>query len=1046
MNIYSEIIRKVGYDSYLKGRIYPYNYIKHLESILIDKKYKHVFQVKSERARNWYDVVIFNNGRQLYDLNCTCEQFNRFGTCKHVAAALIEYIDEIIGCEFVDELEVSKQILKQYINKNKIKNNIKQKLNLEIETDINDDGIIFKLFIGDKKLYTLSSESKLLDFMDALKNNHIYEFGKNFSYDPSIHYFDKNQSKILEFIFDYEKTNNYYYRTNPFSMTFREFESFLKIIEKIPLKIKEHGLINEIIYGMPTNYVLNEIDNNYKLNIENYDEFKFLGAGRYILYNHNLYILNNEDTKYINLLMKNKINSITFEKKDLKKFSNGLFKNIKNNLRIDETITEVSLPTKPEVKLYFDILLNKLICNVIFDYNTTEVNYFDKGKVLRDDEYELEIIKQIIEYGFVEQNKKLIIDNEDYIYDFVENTLPKLTDKYKVFTSKKIENTNIIKKTVSNSNFSIGKEGIMSYEFSVDGVPQNELNNIFAALKSKKRYYRLKNNNVISLENNEDLVNLNNLIEDLNLNNQEITSGNVEIPKYRAIHIDSLKQRKFHNIKTNNLFDQFIENFKKYHNIQIEFDEFDKKQLRDYQKEGVKWLTTIYKCDLGGILADEMGLGKSIQTISFIKQILKEKKDAKIIIVAPTSLIYNWQKEFEKFGSELKYVVVAENKIKRKQIFENKEKYNIFITTYGLIRNDNDEYENINFELCIIDEAQAIKNYQAGMTKEIKKIKAKCKIALTGTPVENNTTELWSIFDFIMPGYLNSIIKFREKYNIKDVDETALTSLKELSNQILPFMLRRKKSEVAKSLPDKIENNVYVELPQKQKMLYLKVLHDTKEEMDEIIATEGFQKSRMKILQLLMKLRQICIDPNVMYDNYDGERIKIEELLNIVKQNIENGHKILIFSSFKRILDNVKDLFIENSISSYMIDGSIKSKDRMDMVESFNKDSTNCFLITLKSGGTGLNLVGADVVIHLDIWWNPAVENQATDRAHRIGQTKNVNVIKIITRGTIEEKILELQEKKKILSNNLIEGKANAETLSSLTEDEIKKLLSYSED
>ena len=448
---------------------------------------------------------------------------------------------------------------------------------------------------------------------------------------------------------------------------------------------------------------------------------------------------------------------------------------------------------------------------------------------------------------------------------------------------------------------------------------------------------------------------------------------------------------------------------------------------------------------MGGILADEMGLGKSIQTIVFIKQLLKEKPDSKIIIVVPTSLVYNWQKEFEKFGPKLKYVVVADNKKKRKEIFDRKDDYNIFITSYGLIRNDKDEYEDIDFELCIVDEAQNIKNYQATMTKEIKKIKAKCKIALTGTPLENNVTELWSIFDFIMPGYLSSILKFKEKYNVKDVTKEDLEHLKTLNYQIKPFILRRKKIDVVKSLPKKIENKIYIDLSGKQKMLYLKVLNDTKKEMDEMIQDGGFQKSRMKILQLLTKLRQICIDPNVLYENYDGERVKIEELVRIVTENILNGHKILIFSSFKRILENVKEIFNKNNISYYMIDGSVKSKDRMNMVESFNNDDINCFLITLKSGGTGLNLTGADTVIHLDIWWNPQVENQATDRAHRIGQTKTVSVIKLVTKGTIEERIIELQDKKKILSENLIEGKSDSESLSSLTEKDIRKLLSYNE-
>ena len=299
----------------------------------------------------------------------------------------------------------------------------------------------------------------------------------------------------------------------------------------------------------------------------------------------------------------------------------------------------------------------------------------------------------------------------------------------------------------------------------------------------------------------------------------------------------------------------------------------DNSILRDYQKDGVKWLYTIYKCGFGGILADEMGLGKSLQTITLIKQILREKKDAKIIIVVPTSLMYNWQKEFEKFAPSLKFVVVAENKNKRKEILKNRDNYNIFITSYGLIRNDNDEYEKIDFELCVVDEAQNIKNSLAEMTREVKKIKASCKIALTGTPVENNVCELWSIFDFIMPGYLNSIIKFREKYNIKDVDEEGMKILKNLNYQISPFILRRKKKDVIESLPDKIEKNIYIELPDKQKKLYLKVLKDTRKEIDNVIEEEGFAKARMKILQLLMKLRQILVRWMSMLSAKSVERI-----------------------------------------------------------------------------------------------------------------------------------------------------------------------------
>jgi len=249
-----------------------------------------------------------------------------------------------------------------------------------------------------------------------------------------------------------------------------------------------------------------------------------------------------------------------------------------------------------------------------------------------------------------------------------------------------------------------------------------------------------------------------------------------------------------------------------------------------------------------------------------------------------------------------------------------------------------------------------------------------------------------------------------------------------------------------KDLPEKLENNIYLELPEMQKALYLKELNDTKKEFEELLATEGFLKARFKILQLLMKLRQICVDPSVLYENYKYESIKLDILTEIVKNYIIDGHKILIFSNFNRVIDHVKEIFNKEGITSYMIAGDVKSKTRMELVEKFNNDDTNCFLITLKSGGVGLNLTGADIVIHLDIWWNPQVENQATDRAHRIGQTKKVSVIRLITKGTIEERILELQNKKRILSENLIEGKDDASIINSISEEEMKDLLSYGDD
>ena len=467
------------------------------------------------------------------------------------------------------------------------------------------------------------------------------------------------------------------------------------------------------------------------------------------------------------------------------------------------------------------------------------------------------------------------------------------------------------------------------------------------------------------------------------------------------------------------------------------------KILRDYQVTGVKWLYNLDKTGFGGILADEMGLGKTIQVIYYIKEILKEEK-GKFLIIVPTSLVYNWLYEFEKFGKDIRVLLIVGNRKERDEKFALRDNYDVIITTYGLLREDEEKYLDY-YHSMIIDEAQNIKNYMAGVSKAVKKINAKTKFALTGTPIENSTLELWSIFDFIMPGYLSSLQRFQSKYKISEFNDETDILISGLNNQINPFILRRRKKDVIRELPEKLENNIYIDLSDEQKKLYVAELERVKEKMNEIMADGGINKARFMILQLLMKLRQICIDPSIVYDDYKGSSNKIETFISVTRESISNGHKILVFTSFKTALNIVQKRLEKEGIISYVIDGSVKSKERIDRVNGFNNNSNPCvFLIMLKSGGTGLNLTSADVVIHLDLWWNPQAENQATDRAHRIGQKNIVEVIKLITRGTIEEKILVLQDKKKKLSDKIIDGnERNSNIISSLTERDIKNLLSY---
>ena len=837
--------------------------------------------------------------------------------------------------------------------------------------------------------------------------------------------------------------NNYYHRVDPLAITESNINKFFKLLEGRTFKVNDVYTFNSIKKENPYIVELNKKNDEYHFNIENPKGIITL-CNKYAIYDGEFYEVPDNIAKLKKVMDDEGLKELTFKEDKLDLFTRGILKNVKDTIKLDDSVKDkIIIVTKPTVKLYFDLNNNNITCDIKLIYRDKEINYFDDTKqILRDTEYEFSILQDLAKYNFNITSRPILIEDIDLIGEFLENGLEELTKEYEVFTSQKLKETNIKKNMNITSAFSIGKDNIMSYKFDLDGLDSSEIVNILSELKNKKKYYKLKSGDLINLEENTGLKELNSLIDSMDLNAKDIKKGHGIIPKYKAIYLDSLKNN-YNIIKTNNLFDNLINNFNSYKDAKLDLSTKDKKILRDYQVVGVQWLYNIYKCGFGGVLADEMGLGKSIQLIYFIKEVLKENNNAKILIIAPTSLVYNWSKEFDKFGSELKYKVFAENRGKRQEELSNIDNINILITTYGLIREDKEYYENINFEVIAIDEAQNIKNNMSQMTQIIKSLKGNIKFALTGTPLENSVLELWSIFDFIMPGYLTSSLAFNRKYGIKNIDDDSVKELDNLKKQIRPFILRRKKKEVVKELPDKIENNIYIDLTKEQKKIYLAELEKTKKKMEELLLDGTFNKSRIEILKLLTRLRQICIDPSIIYENYNGGASKIEELIPMIKDIIANGHKILLFSTYKTAIDIVNRELTNNDISCYVIDGSVSSKKRIELVDKFNNDNTNVFLITLKAGGTGLNLTSADVVIHLDLWWNPQAENQATDRAHRIGQKNTVEVIKLICKGTIEERILELQNKKKFLSDSLIEGDdVDKNIISKLTAKDIKVLLS----
>ncbi|MCH1969639.1 DEAD/DEAH box helicase [Romboutsia hominis] len=447
--------------------------------------------------------------------------------------------------------------------------------------------------------------------------------------------------------------------------------------------------------------------------------------------------------------------------------------------------------------------------------------------------------------------------------------------------------------------------------------------------------------------------------------------------------------------------------------------------------DGYKWLNTLNHYEFGGILADEMGLGKTIQTISF----LLSKENKKSLIITPTSLVHNWKDEIENFAPSMKVLIMHGDKNQRIKLFKEISEVDVVLTTYSTLRNDFEYYEKMYFDYLVIDEAQNIKNPFAKNTECVKNINAGVKFALTGTPIENNLIELWSIFDFLMPGYLFNRRSFEEKFikgDNKNIDE--------LKKMINPFILRRLKKDVLEELPEKIEKKFFVEMNKPQKKAYTALVNDINKKREN----EEFKQDKITIFSYLTKLRQLCLDPSILIEDYSGGSSKIDVCLELIKENINEGHKILLFSQFTSVLKNLGDRLDKENINYSYLDGSTSANKRINLVNEFNEgDKNKVFLISLKAGGTGLNLTSADIVIHFDPWWNPAIEDQATDRAHRFGQKNVVEVIKLIAKGTIEEKIIKLQDDKKDLIENIISGDMNnSSLLSSLREEDINELFS----
>jgi len=578
----------------------------------------------------------------------------------------------------------------------------------------------------------------------------------------------------------------------------------------------------------------------------------------------------------------------------------------------------------------------------------------------------------------------------------------------------------------SSVNFSVSYNSelnLLEADFDTT-LSDDDLLGILSAIKVKESFYRLTDGTFVSLEKSDETTPFS-LLEQLEFSDFELLQKHKQLLTYHAMYLDSLSY-----VTKSESFLEYVDKIKQ---TKADIPDFLADVLREYQKTGLDWFKQLSSLGFGGILADDMGLGKTLQVLAYI---CSEKPSAPVLIVTPSALTYNWYSEIERFTPSLNARIIDGIKSERNSAIKEITDNEVIITSYPLLRRDISLYSSIEFSYCFIDEAQYIKNPKTKNSLCVKKIKAGHKFALTGTPIENSLSELWSIFDFVMPQYLGKLSDFRSKYIPQAEDSSPDLGLEALRSRVRPFILRRMKVDVLEELPDKIEHIAYAELSAEQKKMYSAYITLAKRKTISLFNSGNANK--LQILTLLTRLRQICCHPALFDENYIESSSKLELLLEILHDSISSGHRVLVFSQYTSMLSIIREQLEKMHIKSFYLDGKTPSYERLEMADRFNYGERDVFLISLKAGGTGLNLTGADTVIHYDPWWNPAAMDQASDRAYRIGQTKAVQIIKLVSKGTIEEKIIKLQENKRMLANDIIQ--INNDTLSSLSKDEILSL------
>ena len=1044
-------------------------------------------------------VSIDEDESQIVGSLCSCSDFYQSeGLCCHCVAILLKYISRRhIQTSFPSKKQnrIGQTLIESYIHQSSGTHypaeTSETKVLIELEPILHKQyhklSVDFK--IGTGKKYVIKD---LLEFARLIRQGELFQYGKNLKFFHEPEAFTTESRNMLAFIM--QRIEEYEYHFHCVQDSTYRFQT-MKALRYLPLSPTAVDMFLNMMIGHTLQFDLDdhirpiyvtdgdpeltlelkaEDSDTYHLTIE--DCLILSGARTFwILKDKILYRCSEAFKKdmqpYLTELNRQKVREITLSEKQLRPFYGSVLKHLEAHTDFHTEGIDLNGYEPPEA--HFSIYLDNPAENIISC--TAYARYGEETFSLatpiscedgfRDAAMENRILTAIQTYfqpAAVSGNEDSPVADADFIIShddqaaflFLEQGLPHFYELAEVFISSNMKRIRILSAPRTAVGVSVSN-GLLEIDIHSDSLPYEELAGILNSYRRRQKYYKLKSGEFLKLENNSLSV-LSELADGLRLSEQAIRGGRISVPLYRASYIDAVLTSHNSDIQSHRdrYFKSLIRDMKSVADSDYEVPDAMKPILRDYQKTGYRWLCTIAQLGFGGILADDMGLGKTLQIITLLEHARLEAISKTVdltdtashtacpppvsLIVCPSSLVYNWDSEIEHFAPNLKTLLITGTAQERQELLTHYADYDVLITSYDMLKRDIARYDNLHFHYQIIDEAQYIKNHRTQAARSVCSIHSVTRFALTGTPIENRLSELWSIFEYLMPGFLYPYAYFRSELEqpiVENKDQIAATRLQQL---VRPFIMRRLKTDVLKELPDKLEHAVYAQMTDEQNKLYtantLKLQKDLEQQSDSM-----FKTSKIQILAELTKLRQLCCDPSLIYQNYHGGSAKLDTCIQLIENAMAGGHKILLFSQFTSMLDVIERRLKAERILYYRLDGSTKSEQRTRLVNAFNENKIPVFLISLKAGGTGLNLTGADIVIHYDPWWNAAAQNQATDRAHRIGQTHTVTVYKLIARHTIEEKILELQENKKALSDQILSEEGV--TASQLTKEELLKLL-----